>query len=70
MLLDVASAAAHPELFKHHDIQAVAVMEHQFSYGFVLTGEMSNAGNTLRDFINVEQQETLKTLEKVQLVLK
>ena len=56
----MASAAAHPELFKHHDIQTVAVIEHQFLYGFVLTGEMSNAGNALSDFINVEQQETWK----------
>ena len=63
-LVDVASAAAHPELFKHPDIDAAAVIEHPFSYGFVLAGEMSNAANTLRDFIKVEQQETLKTLEK------
>ena len=67
MLLDVASAAAHPELFKYHDIQAVTVIKHQFSYGFVLTGEMSNAGNTLRDFINVGQQETLKPSKKYSL---
>ena len=63
-MVDVASAAARPELFKHPDIDAVAVIEHPFSYGFVLSGEMSNAAKTLRDFIKVEQQETLKTLEK------
>ena len=61
----MASAAAQLELFKHSDIQAVAVIEHPFSYGIVLSEDMSNAADTFRDFIKVEQQETLKALEKI-----
>ena len=60
----MASAAAQPELFKHSDIQAVALIEHPFSYGMVLSEDMSNAADTFRDFIKVEQQGTLKALEK------
>ena len=63
-LVDVGSVAARPDLFVHPDIDPVAVIRYPFSYGFVLSGDMANVANTVRDFVQVEQRTILKTLEK------